>query len=136
MIIMTEIKGKVLDGPFSQDPTHINKAALSHENARKIIIELIYLIDKFHTHGIIYGDGFCTNVIITDDWHPIIIDFDNSFFKDNPPAYILSITGQYPIEYLDKFNLLEIMKYLLEIYPQGYNWELMKAIDLLKFTDP
>jgi tRNA A-37 threonylcarbamoyl transferase component Bud32 len=144
LVVMSEIKGKVIDaipvnginrGLVQSFDNYITRDQLSLINRRKIIINLINLIDKLHSYNVIYGDGFLTNIIVSDESKVNLIDFGNSFFKNNTPDYA-STNKEYPIESDDILYLLKFMGYLLDIpFPKGYNWKLMKAIDLLKLIE-
>ena len=132
--VFAEIQGTILIGPRSKEImkdciTSSNNICITDipiDRRRQLIIDLIQIIIECHKHGVIYGDGFCNNVIITKDWTPYLIDFGNGFFKDNAPKFL----DHSAPESMDIFCLLELMKCALSIeFPS--EWKHLKAKDVL-----
>lgn len=104
-------------GKFMQNmnmaPSYINLKHESMDNKKKVLTSLIQMVSLLHSHGIIYGDTFNTNMIITNSWQPFLIDFGNSFFKDAVPD-IWSADIQNRLITTDVFCLQSLMGDMLD----------------------
>lgn len=102
------------------------------EYRKQFIIKLIYLINQLHNLGVIYVDDFFTNVSVSSDGDPYLIDFGNSFFINSPPKLATSIAGKYQVSAHDVFNLLTLVNILLsKSFPSNESWKSMIPTDLL-----
>lgn len=136
MLMKTEVKGRVLDGKIRSNPNHLTRDDFSNEDAKLITIRLIHIVDKLHKCGVIYGDDFLTNLVISDNLEPCIFDFDASFFPQNIDGSRAAISAGYPAESHDIFSLLSFIGYMLGIlFPRGDSWKSMSALDLLNFIE-
>ncbi len=93
-IVMSYIKGDVLSNRYDSNPYKIREKSVSTKKA--VLTEIIKLIELLHQQGIIYGDVFPGNIIISDE-RVYLIDFGRSFYTNTVPDYFSEIIQKRPI---------------------------------------
>ncbi|CAH6419234.1 Hypothetical protein HVR_LOCUS432 [uncultured virus] len=138
LLIMNYFEGKLIDCfkhiPHAKWCECIDLSDdLDVKYKKTIITNLINIIAECHEHGVIHGDDYLGNSIVSDAGEVYLIDFGNAYFINDAPKILIDIANGFLPERHDTFYLLNFIKYALNIpFPLGNKWKTMKARDLLQ----
>lgn len=145
LLVMSEVQGKLLTNsrihdnlneiydsiPSENIPDRIDMDLQPLEDRKQLIIKLVHLIIELHQLGVIYGDDFFTNVIVSNNEDPYLIDFGNCFFLNSPPRSRLQTAGIYPVSAHDIFNLLSLVTVLDINLSSNKSWKNMTLNEII-----
>lgn len=138
LLVKEYIVGAVLAGVSSQEDQrvqYIQPSQLTLQQRKSLVTKIIKTIDLLHQHCIIFNDTFIGNCVWNDKEEVILIDFDRCFHTSQPPTYVKSIVGNNPYQCIDSFNVLSLMRYLLDYtLPCDDQWKSWKIVDVLQYV--